>query len=60
MKILEKKYTSAYLKAEDEKKPAKEQTEAGKIELSNDAFAVCEFIEYLVNKLEHLRASFMR
>lgn len=31
-----------------------------KIELSNDAFAICDFIQDLINKLEHARVSGLR
>ncbi len=50
------KYTTQELKAKDSLLKPEEQTgEAKKIELSNDAFAVCEFIESLINKIEHAR-----
>lgn len=33
--------------------------EPDKIELSNDAYAICQFIESLINKIEHTRKSLM-
>lgn len=47
--ILQEKYISL---AENTKAP-----DITKTELSNDAYAICEFIEKLVNKIEHARLS---
>ena len=51
------KYTSASrIDKEKDLKP-EEQKEKNKITLSEDAFAICDFIEQLINKAEHLRIS---
>lgn len=49
---LQEKYISS---TENSKTP-----DATKTVLSDDAFAVCEFIEHLVNKIEHARLSMRR
>lgn len=50
------KYTTVEKKAADALKEPEEQSgEKDKTELSNDAYAVCEFIELLINKIEHAR-----
>lgn len=55
------KYTSVFLKAADElKEEEEEKTEKGKVELSNDAFAIGETIQYLINKIEHARMSLIK
>ncbi len=51
---LNENYTTAEKKAKD---PTKENE---KTELSNDAFALGELLEILINKLEHLRISAIR
>ena len=47
-------YTTNEKKTEDEKKPEKEQTEKGKISLSNDAYAISEMVEQLINELRRI------
>lgn len=55
------KYTTSELKTADALKPDEEQTkEKGKTELSNDAYAVCEFIDALIVKMEHTRMSLIK
>jgi hypothetical protein len=46
------KLKEGYARASD-----KEEEKAGKKIISDDAFAVCDFIEQLINKLEHARIS---
>lgn len=43
-----------------EKKAKESEKEKDKTELSNDAYAVIQFIEYLTNKLEKLNKSLLR
>ena len=51
-----KEYTTTDKIAADILLKSEEQTgEAKKIELSNDAFAICDFINSLINKIEHAR-----
>ncbi len=52
MERLKEKYTNLTEKAKEKNK--------NKIELSNDAYAICEFIENLINKMEHARRSMLR
>lgn len=60
MKVSEK-YTTKEKKAADAVLEPEEQTgEDKKIELSNDAYAVVEFIEFLINKIEHARITFVK
>lgn len=51
--------TSEKLAAIDVKDAVKLQEEQKKIIISNDAFAVVDLIEKLINKLEHARLSLM-
>jgi DNA-binding transcriptional regulator YhcF (GntR family) len=46
-KVITDKEVSQEVKAEEEKKTI----------ISNDAFAICDFIDQLINKAEHLRIS---
>ena len=46
---LKEKYTNTIEKDKEENKK--------KVILSNDAFAICEFIENLIKKVEHTRIS---
>ena len=46
-----KGYTTKELK---EKDPEKEKD---KTEISNEAFAICDFLDQLIKKVEHLRLS---
>lgn len=56
-----KNYTTSELKQADLAKPKAEQTnEAEKIEVSNDAFALCDYLENLIKKLEQTRLSFYK
>jgi len=48
------KYTTAEKITKD-----KTNKESKKVTLSNDAYAICEFIEFLINKVEHARTSMM-
>ena len=50
--VLEEKYISEFDKALD--------LTSKKIVLSNDAFAIAEFIEKLIDKIEHARVSLMK
>jgi hypothetical protein len=45
------KYTTNEKKIVDQAKPEKDQTEKGKVELSNDAFAMGEILESLNNSI---------
>lgn len=55
------KYTTAEKKTADAAKDPKDQTgEAGKTELSNDAYAVCEFIDALIKKVEQTRQGLIK
>ena len=45
----EKEYTTKEKKAEDDTKPEKEKTEKGKVELSNDAFALGKILDNLTS-----------
>ena len=45
------------LKEEYAKTSDKEDDKKDKIVLSDDAFAICDFIERLIDKLEHARIS---
>ena len=54
------KYTTTEKKTEDNKKPEDKRTETNKILLSNDAFAISEMIESLIDKIEHARRSMIR
>ena len=53
-------YKSMKLKEEYAPTSAKEEEKVDKTVLSDDAFAVCDFIERLINKVEHARMSMMR
>lgn len=55
--IIEEIYTTEEKKTLDLEKPKEEQTEQNKTILSNDAFAVSEMIERLIQKIEHARIS---
>jgi hypothetical protein len=56
---MEKYTTLAKQEAEKDKKP-EEKTEKDKTILSEDAFAICDFMEQLKQGLEHLRISALR
>ena len=45
------------LKEEYAKTSAEEKDKTGKDVISDDAFAICDFIERLINKLERIRRS---
>lgn len=45
------------LKEEYAKQSDKEEDKQNKTILSDDAFAICDFIERLIDKLEHARIS---
>jgi len=51
------KYTTQTLIDKEKDLKPEEQKEKTKITLSNDAFAICDFIEQLINKAEQLRIS---
>lgn len=51
--MLKEKYTTLAKKLKDPK-------EDFKFELSSDAYAICEFIEHLINKIEKVRISLIK
>lgn len=51
MKKVRDTYTTDEKKIEDEKKPEKERTEKGKVVISNDAYAISEFLEQLTSSV---------
>ena len=46
-------------KVKDKYEPTKKEVDK-KLVISNGAFAVCEMLEMLINKLEHIRVSNMK
>jgi hypothetical protein len=50
------KLSEKYVSNSEKEKP---ENKSKKV-LSDDAFAVCEFIEHLINKIEHARMSLIR
>jgi len=60
MEKFNEKYTTEEKKTEDEKKPEKDQTEKNKTILSEDAFALGNVLQELVNKIEHTRVSLIK
>lgn len=45
-------FTTAQKKAEDAPKPDTEKTEIGKVVISDDAYAICVFLQKLINQME--------
>ena len=56
---MEKYTTSNLVEKEKDLKP-EEQKEKLKITISTEAFAICDFIEQLINKMEQVRVSSLR
>ena len=50
------KLSEKYIPTSEKSKPENKDKKV----LSDDAFAICEFIEHLINKIEHTRRSFIR
>lgn len=58
------KYTTTAIKEainlDKDIKPEDKEAENKKVVISNEAFAICDFIEQLNKKIEHLRISSLR